>query len=59
MCSGVELVRGVVADRRGVAGTTQLGCGYERDEERGRERKKERKRETEREFISLIIICDD
>lgn len=38
LCSGVELVRGVVEDRRGVAGTIQLGCGNERDGRRERER---------------------
>ena len=48
MCSGVELVRGVVLDRRGVAGTTQLGCGYERDGEGEREREKERERRRRR-----------
>lgn len=31
LCSGVESVRDVVVERRGVAGTTQLGYGYERE----------------------------
>ena len=46
LCSGVELVRGVVVERRGVAGTMQLGYrGREREREKERERERERKRE--------------
>ena len=68
LCSGVELVRGVVVERRGVAGTMQLGYRgrerereKERERERGREKEKERERERERERIHYLNykLCDN
>ncbi len=59
LCSGVEPVRGVAVDRRGVAGTMQLGYRRWREREWGGESEKERSYHLSYKIISwwCTLLC--